>query len=464
MEGEREGEMEGEMEEEREREKEGRREGGREGERERERERGKERWKERGKERWKERWKERGTERIEELRRETLVFVYTKVHLTLFLYCTIFIITGDAMAALMLGNLYAVGTRLVPVDETRAIYYLNISAQARNAAAAGQLGYLLAKQYHRARRYPPHSILQAQHVSSNGGNSSPFAEAAAAAEEEAHAEMNGSGGGASGGRRGQRRGGRGHHVWGGHPSANQDSVDTFGETEGGGLLGAATSMSAAHGMTAREYHYALSCIDPAEVLRLLQFAARKGDANGIVGLGFAHYMGIGAPANLTSATEQLLRALPSHMDAGFWLGEIHMGQEGPSGDPSYYKIPTPGAYPTSERDGEVSMGLVPAGADFDAAVAEAVDLALRSSGGSSKGTQASGSSGSSGSSGVGRGGGGVQGGVHMRMMPSIDVNAAMRAYHHAAQLGNVLAQHRLAHIAQRGMGMQVCVLRRRRRG
>eukprot|EP01034_Spumella_vulgaris_P037869 gene37869-46730_t len=73
----------------------------------------------------------------------------------------------DQMAALTLGNIYSQGTRLIPRDEDKAIYFYNLavtggssstsaSATAKThpsvTSASGQLGYLLAKRYTRLTR------------------------------------------------------------------------------------------------------------------------------------------------------------------------------------------------------------------------------------------------------------------------------------------------------------------------
>lgn len=60
---------------------------------------------------------------------------------------------GDAMAALTLGNMLIVGTRMAPANVTKALHFLNLAAEANNPSAAGLQGYVLLLQHlHAARR------------------------------------------------------------------------------------------------------------------------------------------------------------------------------------------------------------------------------------------------------------------------------------------------------------------------
>ena len=54
---------------------------------------------------------------------------------------------GDGTAASMLGNMYLMGTRTVPIDEKLALHYLNIAADRKNVMASGVLGYTLIIKY-----------------------------------------------------------------------------------------------------------------------------------------------------------------------------------------------------------------------------------------------------------------------------------------------------------------------------
>lgn len=54
---------------------------------------------------------------------------------------------GDGTAASMLGNMYLMGTRTVPIDEKLALHYLNIAADKKNVMASGMLGYTLMTRY-----------------------------------------------------------------------------------------------------------------------------------------------------------------------------------------------------------------------------------------------------------------------------------------------------------------------------
>lgn len=54
---------------------------------------------------------------------------------------------GDGTAASMLGNMYLMGTRTVPIDEKLALHYLNVAADRKNVMASGVLGYTLITRY-----------------------------------------------------------------------------------------------------------------------------------------------------------------------------------------------------------------------------------------------------------------------------------------------------------------------------
>ena len=60
---------------------------------------------------------------------------------------------GDVMAALTLGNMLLVGTRMAPANITRALHFLDLAAEANNPSAAGLQGYVMLQQHlHAARR------------------------------------------------------------------------------------------------------------------------------------------------------------------------------------------------------------------------------------------------------------------------------------------------------------------------
>lgn len=175
---------------------------------------------------------------------------------------------GDVTAASTLGNLYLMGTRLIPVDHDRAIYYLQIAANAKNAAASGHLGYLLLKKFHHRETY---------------------------GEEMDMSKLN-------------------------SPTATMD-VPAFMVDNNERINKNTTYM-----------------------IELVKYAHRKGEVSGIVGLGFALLKGIlRDEANaLSKAAECFQRALGAHPEAGYYLGEIHMGMGGHGMDPQaalrYYSI------------------------------------------------------------------------------------------------------------------------------
>ena len=63
---------------------------------------------------------------------------------------------------------------------------------------------------------------------------------------------------------------------------------------------------------------------PAKIFALMQNSLKSSDLNGIVGLGFCYMHGIGVEANQTKALEIFHKVLPTHPDAGFYIGEIIM--------------------------------------------------------------------------------------------------------------------------------------------
>jgi TPR repeat protein len=133
------------------------------------------------------------------------------------------------------------GTRLSPANETKALYYLNLAAEARNPAGAGLQGYVLLLQLLRA---------------------------------------------------------------------TQDEIDRH---DGDVTVGQRFTQSDV--VEAKV----------AKLLKLLRAASKKGDVNGVLGLGLAYFHGVGVSANLTKAVEHLQRAVGVHIDAGYYLGEICMG-------------------------------------------------------------------------------------------------------------------------------------------
>lgn len=148
---------------------------------------------------------------------------------------------GDGLAALTLGNMLLVGTRLSPANETKALYYLNLAAEAQNPAGAGLQGYVMLLQHLRSAR---------EEIAKHNGD---------------------------------------------YTAAQRFSQSEEGEAT------------------------------VAKLLKLLRLAGKKGDVNGVLGLGMAYFHGVGVSANLTKAVEHIQRAVGVHIDAGYYLGEICMG-------------------------------------------------------------------------------------------------------------------------------------------
>jgi len=62
-------------------------------------------------------------------------------------------------------------------------------------------------------------------------------------------------------------------------------------------------------------------------ISLLLHSSKASDLNGVVGLGFIYLHGIGVEVNQTRAVEYFQKALPSHPDAGYYIGEMIMKQQ-----------------------------------------------------------------------------------------------------------------------------------------
>ena len=146
---------------------------------------------------------------------------------------------GDALAAVTLGNMLLIGTRHLEANETRALHYLNLAAEAQNPAGAGLQGYVLLQKF----------LQQVQGI------------------------------------------------------ASSDSIHAARDY---------ASSTAGRAQTDR-------------ILKLLQFANKKGDVHGILGMGVSYFHGIGQRANLSRALDHMERTAGAHMDAGFYIGEICMG-------------------------------------------------------------------------------------------------------------------------------------------
>lgn len=55
--------------------------------------------------------------------------------------------TGDTNAATTLGTIYSAGLRLIPVDQEKAVYFLELAAKQQYGPGCGLLGYLLLKKH-----------------------------------------------------------------------------------------------------------------------------------------------------------------------------------------------------------------------------------------------------------------------------------------------------------------------------
>lgn len=195
--------------------------------------------------------------------------------------------SGDVVAATMLGNIYNIGSRVISMDQEKAIYFLNKAAKQKYAAGSGLLGYILAKRYFRESKF--------------------------------------------------------------HEIAMDDKT--------------------------------LDELSPTKILDLLRIGGEANDANALVGLGYVHLHGIGFVMNATKAVEYFQRALITHADAGFFIGEVLTKKVFQS-------------TPSSISVQKLSSGV-----------------------------------------------------------RSQDLAVAIQAYSSSAQLGNILSQHRLAHLTSKGLGV-----------
>ena len=68
----------------------------------------------------------------------------------------------------------------------------------------------------------------------------------------------------------------------------------------------------------------------AEIFNMARKSADKGDANGVMAVGYAYLRGIGVPVNHTKAFELFMAAQGKHPDSSFHIGEMLVGRAGRS--------------------------------------------------------------------------------------------------------------------------------------
>ena len=277
---------------------------------------------------------------------------------------------GDTAAAHTLGSMYLHGSRFIEQDIDKAIYYLRMAADVGNVPASGQLGYLMAQQL--ALRV---SMYKKQR--------------------------------------------------------SLRSAKSFHEDNSDGNRGDHTTDKATHDQSDELWQLNT---EVQMIMRLLKYAANRNDAHGLVGLGYAYFMGLvntgdSAMHNNISALEDeskdpskemrnismsystFFKAQSKHSDAGFYMGEILMGR----GQVNQL-LPV---LQTHSLDQKVSNEI------------SSPDLSLPDD----------------------KQGKYVAEEMIYSSIVSIDPVAAVRAYAISSQRGNLLALHRLSHAAAAGVGM-----------
>jgi SEL1 protein len=96
---------------------------------------------------------------------------------------------------------------------------------------------------------------------------------------------------------------------------------------------------------------------PAKIFSLFQNSMKSSDLNGIIGLGFCYLHGIGTEKNQSKAMEFFYKVLPTHPDAGFYIGEEFMKNQASKHTPTS-AYPPPQYHSTGGwRNQEISSAL-----------------------------------------------------------------------------------------------------------
>lgn len=301
---------------------------------------------------------------------------------------------GDSAAAHTLGGMYLQGSRFVEQDLAKAAHYFSIAADIGDVPASGQLGYLLAQQL----------VLRINMK-----------------REKAKKTLDG----------------------GNEDRLEEDKVAANGE-------GPKTS-----GKISDEVK---------KIKKLLRYADNRHDVHGQLGMGYLHYTGLSETAedsaqgtfkNISAAFQAFSNAQTKHSDAGFYLGEILMGRAQPSvrhpspkaifGPPlnRMAQIPKGATEPRKDRLDEENDALVPPAASTGVSEAEVEDR---------QDTDRTSLDGHV----VGNDSDDAAPDDDVAVQPTIvkiDPAAAFRAYAVSWQRGNLLALHRISHMAADGVGM-----------
>ena len=186
-------------------------------------------------------------------------------------------------------------------------------------------------------------------------------------------------------------------------------------------------------------------LEVKKIVKLLRYASNRGDVNGQLGMGYMQFAGLsetaddsaqGSVQNITMAFSAFSKVQVKHADAGFYMGEILMGraqQEPAHPSPMLVVVPQPnrrvpvpgGSAVVNRQSADVprisSGGTVPDKSEEQPELLEKEWSEIDP--------------------------------VKTTTIVKIDPVAAMRAYAISYQRGNLLALHRIAHMAADGIGI-----------
>jgi TPR repeat protein len=200
--------------------------------------------------------------------------------------------SGEATAANLLGSIYVTGSKNIDPNEDLAIYYLNMAVKLGHHQSIGLLGYLLARKYHRK------LIKEANHLDEEETSSTSTSAS----------------------------------------SSILSSISSIPASTAVKIKANKNFLSASSSSTSSDDED----YSPSKIYNLLQSTMKGGvtvagggnmpgptgpDINAVVGLGYVNLYGIGCPINTTKAMEYFQKALPSHPDAGYYIGEIIMSSQ-----------------------------------------------------------------------------------------------------------------------------------------
>lgn len=272
---------------------------------------------------------------------------------------------GDTAAAHTLGSMYLHGSRFIEQDIDKAMHYLRMAADVGNVPASGQLGYLMAQQL--ALRVSKYK------KQTRTSSTEPY--------EEDNFYVNK----------------RDHTI----DKATHDQSEEVLQ------LNAEVQI----------------------IMKLLKYAANRHDAHGLVGLGYAYFIGLINTGdsgvynisaleneikdsskeirNISMSYNTLSKAQSKHSDAGFYMGEILMGR-GQANE----LLPVSLTHSLNQKVSNEDLSLPDDKQGEDVAEEKIYPSIVR-----------------------------------------IDPVAAVRSYAISSQRGNLLALHRLSHAAAAGLGM-----------